>query len=99
MNRYRITVDTSYAIRAYEEIIVEAETIAKAKYKACKIFFNNKLDKYSMQYFFTIYHAVAEKVPDDTPLTRKYYVEKERNEYNGYLNNISFELTKVEELQ
>lgn len=38
MPRYAVVLDTSWACNSYDEIVVEAETAAKAKYKAAKCF-------------------------------------------------------------
>lgn len=40
MPRYAVTIDTSWDFGGYDEIVVEAEPAAKAKYKAAKYFGN-----------------------------------------------------------
>lgn len=73
MKRYAVTIDTSWDFRGYDEIVVEAETAAKAKYKAAKYFGNGIKGMAGSEFgfFITIFKPEARRVPDDTPLWHK----------------------------
>ena len=73
MPKYAVTVDTSWSFIGYDEIVVEAETAAKAKYKAAKCFGSGikGMDGSEFRYFITIFKPEAHRVPDDTPLWYK----------------------------
>ena len=49
MPRYAVILDTSWACNSYDEIVVEAETAAKAKYKAA----NNEYAQVFTDTFFS----------------------------------------------
>ena len=72
MSKYTVTIDTSYAEKAYDKITVEADTAAKAKYKVSKI------SPCPFGTFISLFKPTAKKVSDDAPLWWLSYVE-----YNG----------------
>ncbi len=75
MAKYKITFDTTLYRHAFEEIVVEAETSSKAKYKASKFVCD-------FSTFIKTFNPSVEKISDDTPLTINYWVEKRRLEPN-----------------
>lgn len=76
--KYAVLVDTSWECESYEEIVVEAETSAKAKYKAAKCFGAGKgMGGSEFGYFITLFRPYAQIVPNDTPTWHKYF-----NNYN-----------------
>lgn len=76
--RYAVTVDTSWNFIGYDEIVVEAETAAKAKYKAAKCFGNGikGMDGSEFGYFIKLFKPEAQRVPDDTPLWYKSFTDE-----------------------
>lgn len=72
MPKYTVTIDTGYGERAYDEITVEADTAAKAKYKV------SKMSPCPFGTFLSLFKPEVKKVSDDTPLWWLSYVE-----YNG----------------
>lgn len=76
MPRYAVKVDTSWDYNGYDEIVVEAETAAKAKYKAAKCFGGIKgMGGSEFKYFVTLFKPDAHRVPDDTPLWYKSFTD------------------------
>lgn len=72
MPRYAVTLDTSYICNSYDEIVVEAETAAKAKYKAAKCFGGvGGMGGKKFRYFIQLFKPEVRKVADDTPLWHK----------------------------
>lgn len=72
MARYAVTVDTSYICNSYDEIVVEAETAAKAKYKSAKCFGGvGGMGGKEFRYFIQLFKPEVRKVADDTPLWHK----------------------------
>lgn len=77
MPKYAVTVDTSWVFNGYDEIVVEAETAAKAKYKAAKCFGGIKgMGGSEFGYFITLFKPDARRVPDDTPLWYKSFSDE-----------------------
>lgn len=78
MPRYAVTVDTSWNFSGYDEMVVEAETAAKAKYKAAKCFGSGikGMDGSEFGYFITLFKPEAQRVPDDTPLWHKSFTDE-----------------------
>lgn len=70
MAKYTVTIDTGYGERAYDEITVEAETAAKAKYKVSKLCPGLPFHQY-----LWLFKPIADKVADDAPCYWKKYVE------------------------
>lgn len=76
MPRYAVIVDTSYRCNSYDEIVVEAETAAKAKYKAAKCFGGIRgMGGKEFSYFIQIFKPEARIVADDTPLYHKSFCD------------------------
>lgn len=72
MPRYAVVLDTSWACKSYDEIVVEAETAAKAKYKAAKCFGGiGGMGGKEFRYFITLFKPEARRVADDMPLYHK----------------------------
>lgn len=72
MSRYSVIVDTSWACNSYDEIVVEAETAAKAKYKAAKCFGGvGGMGGNEFRYFITLFKPQVHRVADDTLLYHK----------------------------
>lgn len=76
MPRYAVTLDTSYICKGYDEIVVEAETAAKAKYKAAKCFGGvGGMGGKEFCYFIQLFKPTARRVADDTPLFHKSFCD------------------------
>lgn len=77
MPRYAVKVDTSWGFKGYDEIVVEAETAAKAKYKAAKCFGSSikGMGGKEFGYFITLFKLEVQRVPDDTPLWYKSFTD------------------------
>ena len=72
MPRYAVILDTSWACNSYDEIVVEAETSAKAKYQAAKCFGGiGGMGGKEFRYFITLFKPEARRVSDDMPLFHK----------------------------
>ncbi len=76
MPRYAVKVDTSYICNGYDEIVVEAETAAKAKYQAAKCFGGiGGMGGKDFRYFITLFKPKARRVADDTLLYHKSFCD------------------------
>lgn len=72
MPRYAVILDTSWACNSFDEIVVEAETAAKAKYQAAKCFGGaGGMGGKEFRYFITLFKPEARRVSDDMPLFHK----------------------------
>lgn len=76
MPRYAVTLDTSYICNGYDEIVVEAETAAKAKYKAAKCFGGiNGMGGKEFRYFIQLFKPIVRRVEEDTHLWHKSFCD------------------------
>ena len=80
MPRYAVVLDTSWACNSYEEIVVEAETAAKAKYKAAKCFGGIRgYGGTEFGFFLQLFKPIVSKVADDMPLYHKWFSDDNSN--------------------